>query len=199
MIECLTKPLDPNSLERLLDRVAAKARELGPRAASSVQVPRIGIVESAAHIEIAKSDAPLIDESLLLARLGEDETIVRELMAIFVDELPGRLEAFKRAAADRDVEALQKLGHALKGSSLSLCAEPLGLSAGALEASCIAAKRSGFASPAAFSSIQAPLENLNVLLERTAEAANAILDRRDSLASGGMPPSSGNPSSTTPA
>jgi HPt (histidine-containing phosphotransfer) domain-containing protein len=177
MIECLAKPLDPNNLERLLDRVAAKARELGPRAASSIQAPRIGIVENAEHAEIGNSDAPLIGESSLLARLGEDENFMRELLAIFVDEWPGRLEAFKSAAADRDVEALQKLGHALKGSSLSLCAEPLGISAGALEASCIAAKRSGLASPAAFSSIQAPLENLNVLLERTAEAAKAILNQ----------------------
>jgi HPt (histidine-containing phosphotransfer) domain-containing protein len=96
-------------------------------------------------------------------------------LAIFVEEAPGRREAFEKAAGARDIEALQKLGHALKGSSLSLCAEPLGACAGALESACLSAKRSGNAEAAAFTAIAAGIEDLGSVLTATAEAAEAIL------------------------
>jgi signal transduction histidine kinase/CheY-like chemotaxis protein/HPt (histidine-containing phosphotransfer) domain-containing protein len=179
MIDCLTKPIDPAALERLVGRVAAKAHELGPRAASSLRAPPAPPAARAAQPEPALPGAPLIDLPAFVARLDGDEAFARELLGIFVEEARGRREAFDRAAGARDVGALQKLSHALKGSSLSLCARPLGASAGALEAACIAARRGGSIEPelAAFPPLEALLGELEALLDATAAAAEAILGR----------------------
>jgi signal transduction histidine kinase/DNA-binding NarL/FixJ family response regulator/HPt (histidine-containing phosphotransfer) domain-containing protein len=176
MIDCLTKPIDPAALERLLSRVAAKAHELGPHAASTVPESRVHAEGSACPPEPTEPGTPLIDVPALLERLDRDDAFMRELLGIFVEEAPGRRAAFAEAAAGRNFEALQKLSHGLKGSSLSLCADPLGTSAGALEAACIAI-RQALPAPAALPSLEARLGNLGTLLEATVAAAAAILER----------------------
>jgi signal transduction histidine kinase/CheY-like chemotaxis protein len=176
MIGCLPKPLDPARIERLLNGVAEKARELGPRAAFFVQEPRVAALESVAPQEPTGPGTPLIDLPALLERLDGDDAFMRELLGIFVEEAPGRREAFEKAAVSRDIEALQKLSHALRGSSLSLCAEPLGTSAGALEGACIAARRKGSSSTAVFPGLDTRLDGLCALLGATAAAAAAILE-----------------------
>jgi HPt (histidine-containing phosphotransfer) domain-containing protein len=55
---------------------------------------------------------------------------VREVIALFATELPGRLAAVKAAAYQRDAEQLRVAAHALKGMSASAVVE----AAAALEA-----------------------------------------------------------------
>jgi signal transduction histidine kinase/DNA-binding NarL/FixJ family response regulator len=181
MIDCLAKPLDPSALGRLLASVAAQARDLGPRAASTLREPWADA--TAAASEPAAPGAPLVDVPALLERLDGDTPFMRELLGLFVEETPGRLEAFGKAARARDVEALQKLSHGLKGSSLSLCAKPLAAAAGVLEAACLAARRAGAVEPAAFLSLEARSDGLGALLAATAAAAESVLARGDGLGS----------------
>lgn len=175
MIDCIAKPLDPIALDRLLDRVAAKVRDLGPRAAASLPLPRLPVAEAPGEPPPALPETPLVDVPALLSRLDGDGAFMRKLLGIFIEEAPGRRKAFDTAAAARDIDALQRQSHAIKGSSLSLCARPLGASAGALEAACIAAKRSGFAAEDLFISLSPIFDELYGLLESTAKAASSIL------------------------
>jgi signal transduction histidine kinase/DNA-binding NarL/FixJ family response regulator len=131
MIECLTKPLDPSALERLMAEIAGKARELAPHAAASVTsplpkamvrpVPADGDDSRTASLEPAgpgpaRPDAPLIDAAAFLESIDGDEPFMRELLGIFVSEARGRDTTFATALAARDLGALRRQAHALRGS-----------------------------------------------------------------------------------
>ncbi len=176
MIDCLPKPLDPAALDALLARVASTDRRLGPHAAATVEASRLPEGEPAAAPPPSAPGAPLVDEEALLDRLEGDSVFMRELLGIFVEEAQGRRDAYAVAVRSRDLGALQRLGHALKGSSLSLCAEPLGAAAAAIEAACVTAKRSGFGLDAPMDPIERDVERLLALLDDTAGTAKAILD-----------------------
>jgi signal transduction histidine kinase/DNA-binding response OmpR family regulator len=175
MIDCISKPLNHVLLDSLLERVAATAHELGPRAAASVRTP--GLLETApAAPRPAEPGTPLVDEAALLERLEGEDSFMLRLLSIFAAEAPARRKAYREAISAGDLEAIQRLCHGLKGSSLSLCALPLGAAAGALEVACIAARKGG-SSPEAIGEIAKGAEALGSLLSDTAAAARAIAER----------------------
>lgn len=53
----------------------------------------------------------------LLARVGGDEQIVRELCAAFLADAPKRLAVMADAVASGDARALQSAAHAFKGAA----------------------------------------------------------------------------------
>jgi signal transduction histidine kinase/DNA-binding NarL/FixJ family response regulator len=175
MIGLLPKPIDPNVLDELLRSTAAKVGNLGPRAASEVPVQHSQTVAAAMVPSQIEPGAPLIDRAALLERLDGDESFMRELLGIFIEEVPGRSEAFRKAVGERNLEALQKQSHALKGSSLSLCANPLGAAAGTVEASCIAARKPRAAIEILFPGIAERVEALIELIATTSEAAKELV------------------------
>jgi len=143
MVGCLAKPVDPAALARLLLGIELKARELGPRAASSVLTPASASEAEAACPEPPPPEAPLVDVEALLERVDGDEPFAQELLGILVDEAPEKRSALREAISGRDVAAAQKLAHRLKGAALTLCAHPLVASAGKLESACIETGRRG--------------------------------------------------------
>jgi signal transduction histidine kinase/CheY-like chemotaxis protein/HPt (histidine-containing phosphotransfer) domain-containing protein len=174
MVGLLPKPIDPGALDDLLRSTAERIRELGPRAASGVPVHTTQTPASSAPAH-SEPGAPLVDRPALLERLDDDEAFMRELLGIFIEEAPGRLLNFDKAVKERDLEALQKQSHALKGSSLSLCANPLGAAAGALEAACIAARKAGAAVDALFPDLADRVDALVELIGRTSAAAKELV------------------------
>jgi signal transduction histidine kinase/DNA-binding response OmpR family regulator len=174
MIDCLAKPIDPVALERLFERIAARARELGPRAAASATMP--GEIEGcdARPVEGEVSiEERLIDEEALLKRLRGDRAFMRDLLSIFAEEIRGRREAFESASSARDAEAMMKAAHKLKGSAMSLCALSLSRAAGELEAASASARREGLFDPA----LSAAAAAVVGLLERSVEEARSIAAR----------------------
>ena len=53
----------------------------------------------------------------LLALMDGDRDLLLELIDVFFEDAPQRVEAMRRALADRDAEALYRAAHALKGSA----------------------------------------------------------------------------------
>jgi HPt (histidine-containing phosphotransfer) domain-containing protein len=53
----------------------------------------------------------------LLALMEGDRDLLRELIDVFFEDAPERLDAVRRALADRDAGALYRAAHALKGSA----------------------------------------------------------------------------------
>jgi HPt (histidine-containing phosphotransfer) domain-containing protein len=53
----------------------------------------------------------------LLDRLGGDEALAAEVIAVFVEDCPARVTAIGRAVAARDAGCLRTAAHALKGAA----------------------------------------------------------------------------------
>jgi PAS domain S-box-containing protein len=51
-----------------------------------------------------------------LARVGGDRDLLRELVQVFLDEIPALLEKLRQALAGRDAPGVQRLAHTVKGS-----------------------------------------------------------------------------------
>jgi signal transduction histidine kinase/DNA-binding NarL/FixJ family response regulator len=69
----------------------------------------------------ARTARPLAPAGLL-ARVGGDEQLMREVTQMFLTELPTRLAAVKRAVGDGDAEQLRAAAHALKGMAGTMSA-----------------------------------------------------------------------------
>ena len=74
-----------------------------------------------------------VDLAVALRWLGGDQALLRELVGIFVDDGPKRLEALREAMKAADVQQLEQVAHSLKGSAAILGAARLQESALALE------------------------------------------------------------------
>jgi signal transduction histidine kinase/CheY-like chemotaxis protein/HPt (histidine-containing phosphotransfer) domain-containing protein len=70
--------------------------------------------------------APLVsdifDQAALLARLEGDETLLRELVELFLEDTPQRLDRIHDAFVNNDLKMLERATHTLKGSVGNLCA-----------------------------------------------------------------------------
>jgi CheY-like chemotaxis protein/HPt (histidine-containing phosphotransfer) domain-containing protein len=63
----------------------------------------------------------VLDESALLALIGGDAVLLRELAALFLQDGPQRLAEMAKALESADRTSLEREAHTLKGSSGSLC------------------------------------------------------------------------------
>lgn len=64
---------------------------------------------------------------------GEDDDFVREVVAIFLLETPGKLAALGAAIADDDIASVADVAHSLKGSAIAVDAEALRLLSESIE------------------------------------------------------------------
>jgi len=78
------------------------------------------------------SEGP-VDLAVALRWLGGDQLLLRELVGIFVDDGPKRLETLRAAMTAADIQQLGQVAHSLKGSAAILGAARLQESAMALE------------------------------------------------------------------
>jgi CheY-like chemotaxis protein len=159
--DLLTKPLDPERLARLIDRVRSGGGSM--RRPSCEPLPP-------ALPKYRKYR--LIDEEELLSHLGGDEAFLKRMLGIFVRDAPSRVEAIDAAVAARDLEALRRSVHGLHGSCLTLRAEPLGVASGSIEVGIVEAMKAP-----GFHGFEVHAESLKALLGSTVAAARQILER----------------------
>jgi HPt (histidine-containing phosphotransfer) domain-containing protein len=69
-----------------------------------------------------ESIRPAIDLPTVLERVEDDRELLRELVQLFLDDVPLRMRAIHDAVDSRDAEGLQRSAHALKGSAGNLAA-----------------------------------------------------------------------------
>jgi PAS domain S-box-containing protein len=74
-----------------------------------------------------------VDRVALLARLGGDEDLMRDVAHLFVEDCRERLEAIKSAIDRMDADLLRKEAHTLKGSAANVSADELSEAARVLE------------------------------------------------------------------
>jgi CheY-like chemotaxis protein/HPt (histidine-containing phosphotransfer) domain-containing protein len=112
----LSKPLDPNTLLRTLDAYAEAAPSPAAPPATLDAVFDTGTIASLEKYLPASS--------------------VRELLAMFVDQIDSQIEPIRQAAAERDLEALGREAHSLAGSAGNIGAARLSQLARELDAAC---------------------------------------------------------------
>jgi HPt (histidine-containing phosphotransfer) domain-containing protein len=69
------------------------------------------------------ADAPVLDPAVLdelRAATGDDDEFLRDLVATYVDEAAGHLDALGQAAAAVDAASIVRPAHTLKSSSASI-------------------------------------------------------------------------------
>ncbi|MBI2159738.1 MAG: Hpt domain-containing protein [Candidatus Rokubacteria bacterium] len=86
-----------------------------------------------------------VDLARALHWVGGDRQLLRELVAIFVEEAPGRLAELRRAAAARDATTVERVAHSLKGSAGLLGAASLHAASAELEERAVAKRVDGAA------------------------------------------------------
>ena len=69
----------------------------------------------------------------LLARIGGDESALMDLLDVFLDDAPGRVDAIRSALTAGDATALHRAAHSYKGAAAMLEADDVVQSAGQLE------------------------------------------------------------------
>lgn len=67
--------------------------------------------------------AQLFDRESALARVGDDEELLSELVKIFLDDYPNNLKAIQVALAEGDSSLLERAAHSLKGAVANFGAE----------------------------------------------------------------------------
>ena len=66
-----------------------------------------------------------VDLAMAMRWLGGDRKLLRELVGIFVDDGPKRLDALRAAMAAADAKQIEHIAHSLKGSAAILGAARL--------------------------------------------------------------------------
>jgi HPt (histidine-containing phosphotransfer) domain-containing protein len=74
-----------------------------------------------------------VDLAVAMRWLGGDQRLLAELVGIFVDDGPKRLQAIREAVSASDVRQVEHVAHSLKGSAAILGATRLQTAALALE------------------------------------------------------------------
>lgn len=133
MVDYLTKPLQVSALALALERWANAGAD-APAAAPGADAPA---AEPPAAPDAPAADEPVMDFSRLEEFRefdDEEQTMTREVVALFLNDLPARLQAIEAALAEGRVEAVSTAAHALKGSAGNIGALALQSCCAGLEA-----------------------------------------------------------------
>ena len=79
------------------------------------------------------SEHPAFEPGTLLGHLGDDDTAMRELLALYLEEAPRLRAALRAAVGGGSAEPVRRAAHALKGTLNSITAYPAGTAAEVLE------------------------------------------------------------------
>jgi CheY-like chemotaxis protein len=109
MNDYVAKPIQPAELATALERQMEGRAPVGRDDSSAVRTRRDNCFDRAALVE----------------RLGNDESLVPEILGLFHEEMPRLLDEVTRAESERNGTKLSCLAHSIKGSSATVGAVAL--------------------------------------------------------------------------
>ena len=119
----IPKPIDANKLIKLVE--SAKRRPAGHQSSDTWEGPPMSIAED--------PPARLINLNSARARMDDNEDLVRDLAAFFLEDAPQLAREIEQAVAEEQSETVQRAAHSLKGLAANFDAEPLIMLAMSLE------------------------------------------------------------------
>ena len=118
MDDYLSKPIDPQALHAILQRWLPQGEipsmpvpATDPRGASTNAIGR--------SIEAGLPQLPsalMFDADALLARVGGRQELLQDMLRLFLDTQPARMEELRQASASLDMQRLSRVAHTLAGS-----------------------------------------------------------------------------------
>ncbi len=109
MDDYLSKPIEPESLARILDKW------LGPQEVSAATAPA----------ETTRSEPAIFDRDELLQRVMGKESLANKVLRAFLETAPSQLQNLRRQLAARDATAARREAHTLKGAAATISAPAL--------------------------------------------------------------------------
>ena len=117
----VSKPLRAEELLGTIDRIAGQSGPeepggdgaRGAEARATAAPPRTGTGEPG----VVSASGSLIDREALVASVGGNETLLREVVSVFLTDTPKQVAALDAAVLSRDAAAIASSAHALKGSA----------------------------------------------------------------------------------
>ena len=152
----LSKPIQPALLFKTLEEVVAAE----PGSETNQNMPVVpGSSDRRAHdTRLSGRDAQVYDRGSALRRTGGDESLLFDLMELFVEDCPRQLHRIREAMERGDHAAIHRLAHALKGTIGNFSAAGAFNAAGHLEET--ANTRNLTATQEAFAALEDELEHL---------------------------------------
>jgi two-component system, sensor histidine kinase and response regulator len=147
MDDYLSKPIRPQELDAVLDRYVDE------KCKGSVEKDQVADANGA------------IDVAQLLERIDDDRTLLGELVELFRADYPASLSAAEQALEAQNAEALQRIGHSLKGALSNLSARA---------ASAIASDLEVLGKTQNLSHARTTLDRLNVEIQRALSALELL-------------------------
>ncbi len=115
----VAKPIRPEELYETLELLASSAAE--------------GEQDKARDVQSVHAEPEVYSRKVGLRHTGGDEGLLEEVIAIFLEYSPGQMEKLEKALDAGDAQEVERLAHALKGSTASIGAQPMSLVAYGLE------------------------------------------------------------------
>ena len=129
MDDYLSKPIDPQALHEMLQRWLPQAAahsaatpasgQSAPGAAGSVAISsesaQHGMPDSGQPLPVLPAPA-MFDAQALLARVGGRQELLQDMLRLFLDTQPARMEELRQASASLDMQRLSRVAHTLAGS-----------------------------------------------------------------------------------
>lgn len=82
------------------------------------------LLPEASGLDSSSDNSPVFDVEATLRGVDGDENLLKELMAIFLEDTPRLLEEIRKASLSRDSLRLNHAAHSLKGSISNFAAKP---------------------------------------------------------------------------
>ncbi len=73
--------------------------------------------------------AKVFDRAVLYERLANDEELMREMLALFLEEAPANLDSLRHSLAEGDAPVSCRHAHSLSGAAANVAAEALRVAA----------------------------------------------------------------------
>lgn len=67
----------------------------------------------------------MFDREAMLERMGGDQELLDEIVALFLDDGPKMLDRLREAVARREAGDIERAAHSLKGALLNMAADPV--------------------------------------------------------------------------
>ncbi len=139
MDDYVSKPVDAKQLAAALERVMAQSAPAAadaPTTAATTAVrddeaPGSALPRATPAAAVPPSD--VLDLAALREHIEDDDELLRELIDLFLENMPSQMTAIETAVSLRDAAAIERAAHALKGALRSLCAVRSGQAAQNLE------------------------------------------------------------------
>ncbi|MBD3347310.1 MAG: response regulator [Chitinivibrionales bacterium] len=125
MNDYIAKPIEPNALEKVLEKWLERGWETKEK---GDEKSKTGNDNRRDH-----NKPPFWDKEIMLKRLAGDKDLARTIIAGFLDDIPKQIRNLRLAVDKGDIKDAERLAHGIKGAASNISAESLQKAAWGLE------------------------------------------------------------------